>query len=84
MSSSTSGSSNLRLTDVVSCLRGQGMEVQRMTDYYDQEIPLDVTHHSSSPEFAERVGKLSFEDQCHVIDMIVRPYWISLFAQKAQ
>ena len=75
---------HLRLTDVVSCLRGQGMEVRRMTDYYDQEIPLDVAHHSSSPEFAERVGRLSFEDQCHVIDMIVRPYWISLFAQKAQ
>ena len=75
---------HLRLSDVVSWLRGQRMEVLRMTDYYDQEIPLDVTHHSSSPEFAERVGKLSFEDQCHVIDMIVRPYWISLFAQKAQ
>jgi SAM-dependent methyltransferase len=75
---------HLRLSDVVSCLRGQRMEVLRMTDYYDQEIPLDVTHHSSSPEFAERVRALSFEDQCEVIDMIARPYWISLFAQKAR
>jgi SAM-dependent methyltransferase len=75
---------HLRLTDVVRWLREPGMEVLRMTDYYDQEIPLDVTHHSGSPEFAERIGKLSFEDQCDVIDMIARPYWISLFAQKAQ
>jgi len=74
---------HLRLVDVVSCLRGQGMQVRRMTDYYDQEIPLDITYHSSSPIFAEKVGKLPFESQCHVIDMIVRPYWISLFAQKA-
>jgi len=74
---------HLRLSDVVSWLRGQRMEVLRMTDYYDQEIPLDVTHHSSSPEFADRVGRLSFESQCDVIDMIARPYWISLFAQKA-
>lgn len=74
---------HLRLSDVVSWLRGQGMQIHRMTDYYDQEIPLDITYHSSSPVFAERVGKLPFESQCHVIDMIVRPYWISLFAQKA-
>jgi SAM-dependent methyltransferase len=75
---------HLRLSNVVSWLRGQRMEVLRMTDYYDQEIPLDVRHHSSSPEFAERVGKLPFENQCQVIDMIVRPYWLSVFAQKAQ
>jgi SAM-dependent methyltransferase len=74
---------HLRLTDVVSWLRSHGMEIQRMTDYYDQEIPLDVTYHSTNPVFAEKVGKLPFEAQCHVIDMIVRPYWISLFAQKA-
>jgi SAM-dependent methyltransferase len=74
---------HLKLADVVSWLRDSGMTVHRMTDYYDQEIPLDVTYHSTSPLFAERVGKLGFESQCHVIDMIVRPYWISLFAQKA-
>jgi SAM-dependent methyltransferase len=74
---------HLRLADVVAGLRSQGMQIRRMTDYYDQEIPLDITYHSSSPVFAEKVGKLPFESQCHVIDMIVRPYWISLFAQKA-
>jgi len=34
-------------------------------------------------ESAERISGLSFEDRCDVIDMIARPYWISLFAQKA-
>jgi SAM-dependent methyltransferase len=75
---------HVRLSDVVSWLRGQHMEVLHMTDYYDQEIPLDVARHSSSAEFAQQAAALSLEDQCHVIDMIVRPYWISLFAQKAQ
>jgi SAM-dependent methyltransferase len=75
---------HLRLSDVVSWLGQQHMEVLRMTDYYDQEIPLDVTHHTTSPEFADQVSKLPFETQCDVIEMIARPYWISLFAQKAQ
>ncbi len=74
---------HLRLSDVVSWLGGQGMQVLRMTDYYDQEIPLDVRCHSSSPAFAALVEKLPFESQCNVIDMIVRPYWLSLFAQKS-
>ena len=73
---------HLKLRDVVSWLGGQGMRVLRMTDYYDQEIPLDVTCHSNSPAFAAMVEKLPVESQCHVIDMIVRPYWLSLFAEK--
>jgi SAM-dependent methyltransferase len=75
---------HLRLSDVVSWLGAQRMEVLRMTDYYDQEIPLDMAHHTGSAEFARRVSMLSFENQCDVIDMIARPYWISLFARKAQ
>jgi hypothetical protein len=67
----------------VSWLRGQGTRVLRMTGYYDQEIPLNVTCYSTSPVFAAMVEKLPFESQCNVIDMIVRPYWISLFARKA-
>lgn len=74
---------HLQLQDVVSWLSGQGMRVVRMTDYYDQEIPLEVGCHSSSPAFTAMVEKLPFESQCHVIEMIVRPYWLSLFAEKA-
>jgi SAM-dependent methyltransferase len=73
---------HLKLRDVVSWLGEQGMRVLRMTDYYDQEIPLEVGCHSSSPAFTAMVEKLPFESQCHVIDMIVRPYWLSLFAEK--
>jgi SAM-dependent methyltransferase len=73
---------HLPLRDVVSWLGDQGMRVLRMTDYYDQEIPLDVASHSTSPVFAAMAEKLPFEDQCHVIDMIVRPYWLSVFAEK--
>lgn len=73
---------HLLLRDVVAWLAGQGMRVLRMTDYYDQEIPLDVAAHSSNPVFAAMTEKLPFQSQCHVIDMIVRPYWLSLFAEK--
>lgn len=74
---------HLPLREVVSWLDSQGMEVLRMTDYYDQEIPLDIARHSTSDAFIERVRQLPFADQCHIIDMIVRPYWLSLFARKA-
>jgi len=74
---------HLQLRDVVSWLRDQEMRVVRMTDYYDQEIPLEVGCHSSSSAFTAMAEKLPFESQCHVIDMIVRPYWLSLFAEKA-
>ncbi len=73
---------HLLLRDVVSWLRTSGLRVLRLTDYYDQEIPLDVRCHTGSQEFAARVEKLPFESQCHVIDMIVRPYWLALFAEK--
>ena len=74
---------HLPLRDVVSWLEAQDMEVLKMTDYYDQEISLDVARHSTSDAFIERVRQLPFADQCHVIDMIVRPYWLSLFARNA-
>jgi len=70
------------LKEVISWLESQNMKILMMTDYYDQPISLDIRDHSTSPEFIERVLKLPREDQYHIIDMIVRPYWISLFAQK--
>ena len=73
---------HLQLADVVAWLEGNGLAVLRLTDYYDQEIPLDVAEHSASPGFVRRVQGLPFAQQCGVLEMIVRPYWISLFAQK--
>lgn len=73
---------HLQLRDIVSWLGMSGMRVLRMTDYYDQEIPLEASCHSSNPAFTAMVEKLPFESQCHVIEMIVRPYWLSLFAEK--
>lgn len=73
---------HLPLRDVVSWLEAEDMEVLKMTDYYDQEISLDIARHSTSDAFIERVRQLPFADQCHVIDMIVRPYWLSVFARK--
>ena len=74
---------HLPLRDVVTRLQAQDLPVLKMTDYYDQEISLDVARHFTSDAFIERVRQLPFADQCHVIDMIVRPYWLSLFARKA-
>jgi len=70
------------LREVVGWFQGEGMRVLRMTDYYNQEISLDIAQHSTSQPFIERVKALPFAEQCHIIDMIVRPYWLSLIVQK--
>lgn len=72
----------LPLADVVRWCREAGLKLWRLTDYYDQEISLDIGSHSTSPEFVERVRRLPFTQQCHVIDLIARPYWLSLIVQK--
>jgi len=73
---------HLKLGEVVRWLEEESMRVLRLTDYYDQEIPLDIACHSTNPRFVERVRKLPFAIQCHLIDLMVRPYWLSLFARK--
>ncbi len=73
---------HLKLSDIVAWLEANGMTILRLTDYYDQEIPLDVAEHSTSPEFIRRVKALPFDQQCAAIEMLVRPYWLSLLAQK--
>lgn len=73
---------HFRLRDVVLWLQELGMSILLMTDYYDQEIPLDIAQHSTSDQFINRVRALPFAEQCHIIDMIVRPYWLSLFVQR--
>lgn len=73
---------HLALRDVVNWLQSAGLEVLQLTDYYDQEIALDIARHSTSEPFVERVRRLPFAQQCHVIDLIVRPYWLSVFARR--
>lgn len=72
----------LELREVVSWCLEQRLEICRLTDYYDHEISLDIERHSTSPEFVTRVRGLSFVEQCHVVDLIARPYWLSLFVHK--
>ena len=74
---------HLRLKDVVSWLRGEGMHILRMTDYYNEEIPLHIAQYPRNPAFIAMVEKLAYESQCHIIDMIARSYWLSVFAEKA-
>lgn len=73
---------HLRLRDLVSWFDEEGMQVLGMTDYYDSEISLDIADHSTSAPFVARVKKLSFPQQCQVVEAIVRPYWLSLLVQK--
>jgi hypothetical protein len=72
----------LLLRDMVMRLSEQRMRMLHMTFHYDQEIPLDVAAHSASRGFAAMAGKPPVESQCHVIEMIARPYRLSLFAEK--
>ncbi len=75
---------HLKLGEVVAWLQEEGMEVFLLTDYCDREIPLDIARHSTSEAFIERVRKLPFAQQCHIIDLVVRPYWLSIFCRKGQ
>ncbi len=45
---------HLTLRDVVRWLQDQGMEMLRMTDYYDQEISLDIARPYRLSAFARR------------------------------
>ena len=49
----------------------------------DRQAFLAYTRTITRNKFIDRVKRLSFEDQCHVIEMIARPYWLSLFARKS-
>jgi SAM-dependent methyltransferase len=73
---------HLKLGEVVCWLEEAGLRVLRLTDYYDREISLDIGCYSTNPRFIERVRTLPFATQCHLIELMVRPYWLSLFAQK--
>lgn len=55
----------------------QGITALRMTGYYD------VAAHSTSAVFAAMAEKLPLESQCRVIEMIVRPYRLSLVAEES-
>jgi len=73
---------HLRLKDIVEWLTNEGMRIICLTDYYDKIISLNISDYSSNSVFIKRVERLSFPEHCHLIDLITRPYWISLFAQK--
>jgi SAM-dependent methyltransferase len=72
----------LRLRDLVVLLDGAGLDVVRLTDYYDEEIPLDPALHLREGRFAERARHLPFEQRCHLVELLARPYWLSLIARK--
>lgn len=73
---------HFKLKDIIQWLQNEGMRIINLTDYYDNEISLNINNHSSNTRFINRVNQLNFTQQCHLIDLLVRPYWVSLFAQK--
>lgn len=70
------------LGELAGWLRDADMEVLALTDYYCQPIALDPAEHLRSPELAKRAGQLSFERRCHLVELLVRPYWLSVLARK--
>ncbi len=72
----------LRLRDVVRCLDASGVQVVGLTDYYDAPISLDPSRHLPPGHLSELAAELSFERRCHLVDLLVRPYWLSVLAVK--
>ncbi|MDJ0516914.1 MAG: class I SAM-dependent methyltransferase [Trichodesmium sp. MO_231.B1] len=73
---------HIKLVDLVQWLQDNNMEVKLLTDFYDQEIPLDIAKHTTNNDFINRVSSLPFVQQCAVIELLTRPYWLSVIAQK--
>lgn len=71
-----------RLKDMVGWLAAAGMQVLALSDYDNHDIPLDIACHTSSPALQQRVRALPFVARCHVIDLMVRPYWLAILARK--
>ncbi len=74
--------SPLRLRDVVRTLQAGGLEPFLLTDYYGERIPLDPAEHLRNRHLVELAGRLELLERCHLVDLMVRPYWLSVFAQK--
>ncbi|SRR5579875_590489 len=72
----------LRLDEVVSGLARGGLSVLALTDYDDRPIPLDPTAHIRSPTLAQRASQLPFDQQCHLVELLTRPYWLAVLARK--
>ena len=72
----------ITLQEAVGWLEEAGLEILHLTDYYDAEISLDPGAHLTDPELVARARGLPFAMRCHLVDLLVRPYWLSLFARK--
>lgn len=73
---------HLHFKDVAMWLQESGLELLRLTDYNDQEISLNVADHSNASVVVDNAERLPFIERCNLIDLLVRPYWISALARK--
>ena len=72
----------LKLGEVVGCLGSAGLQVVDLTDYYDEPISLDPARHLLPGPLRPPASHLSFERRCHLVDLLARPYWLSVLAVK--
>lgn len=72
----------LRLQEVVRELAAGGLEVFRLTDYGDEDISLDPGAHVADSELGEQARRLPFDQRCHLVELMARPYWLSVLARK--
>ncbi len=72
----------LKLGEVVGCLGSSGLAAVVLTDYYDEPISLDPARYLPPGPLSELAAGLPFEQQCHLVDLLARPYWLSVLAVK--
>lgn len=73
---------SISLREIVEWYIEAGLSVEKLTDYYNNEISLDINDYSKNSEFIRKVRRLEFLDQVKIIDMIEKSYWISLVGQQ--
>ena len=72
----------ITLRQAVTWLEDAALDVVRVTDYDNTEIALDPALYLHSESLAARARRLPFADRCHLVDLLVRPYWLALLAVK--
>ncbi|MBF0482798.1 MAG: methyltransferase domain-containing protein [Desulfovibrionaceae bacterium] len=73
---------HIQLAELGQWFENAGFELLRLTDYYNQDIPLDAAAYSANPGFIERFRALPRHKRLEVVDILAKPYWLSPVGRK--
>jgi len=73
---------HIHLRDLAKWYRRCDLDILQLTDYYTHPISLNIKDYSHSEKFIDEVNLLAGADRLHIIELLVRPYWLCLVGRK--